>query len=180
MPKASRASSDVTDLIDELIGLRYPDLRHATIGALMVNAGLRDRGRYVPAKIKINSASDRLEGLPDATIRLDLEDWIAMGLQIRDCHRLRAAVIEPMLYSLRILMCQHGKPKEDAAGRPRLELREPDWVFAGFKEMAERHGQFSQEVIQAKRLHEQAGHLLFGPDEPTSDLVREAFAAATA
>ena len=51
--------------------------------------------------------------------------------------------------------------KTDDAGRPRLKIRLHDWQLGGFAAVAERHGEHAPEVVEARKLAERFGQLLF-------------------
>jgi hypothetical protein len=52
-------------------------------------------------------------------------------------------------------------PVFDAVGRPKLLMRKHDHQFGWFDEVAQRHGEASPEVRQARVLMESSGQLYF-------------------
>ena len=161
MGKVSRADSTVYEMVDRLIAQRYPFLQSATIGVLMAN-GVKEHGFEVAAKVKINDEAGRVDGLPDVTITIDRVEWDMLGLQIVDGPKQRLAILDAILYSLEPRLDKDGEHATDDHGRPLFDKRPPDWVLCGYAAMARRHGANSREVIEAGRLKEEYGELLFG------------------
>lgn len=169
MSKVSKAPSECRALIADLVEERYPHLANARIGCLMSDE-VKEHGSHVVAKIKVNNEADRLDGKPDATITLERSGWELLGMLPWEKQQARKrAVLESMLYSLLDL------EKTDDQGRPLFERRDADWSVTGYRAMAERYGPDSLEVIEASRLKDEFGELLFGfmePPAPQGDVTR--------
>lgn len=94
MATISPAPAEVHELIGEVIREYHPDLERAsvTVGALMAWSKSGDpvklHGYPCAATVKKNSARDRLEGKPDATITIDSDHWDGLD------DRQRAALID--------------------------------------------------------------------------------------
>jgi len=163
MPKVMKAPADVIALIEDL-KTRYEPLLVVRVGCLMVE-DLMDGKRPVSSKVVVNSLSDRLEGKPDITIKLDADDWRMAGFMVVDVNARRRAIVDSALYSIEVEVNGKGQPKLDAADRPLCSIRFPDWHIAGFFDMAWRHGEHSVEVIEARRFREAYGQLCFWFDD---------------
>jgi len=164
-----KANADVNRIISEVIADFYPDLveAQARIGAVMAyptldedgdstGPAMKRGGLAVMAKIKKNGEADRVDGKPDATITLDVEEWDEL-----DEERQRA-LIDHELYHLIVKRKSLGKTiKIDDGGRPLFDIRPHDWEITGFRVVAERHLAASCEVVEARKLHDRYGTLLF-------------------
>jgi hypothetical protein len=98
--------------------------------------------------------------------------------------RMRALIDHELYHLIAQLDEDTGHTKKDDQGRPLFKMRKHDWTFAGFRAVAQRHGRTSQEVIQARQLHDAYGNILFDfasdmavARPKDSDLVRDTFAA---
>lgn len=110
------------------------------------------------AKIKINSYPERVQGKPDATIFIDKGGWEKMAPGEKD------ALIDHELQHLQSVR-EKDKPliwKRDNIGHPILKIRKHDHQFGWFNVIAERHGDNSVEIKQAKMFANQHGQLYFG------------------
>lgn len=110
---------------------------------------LKRHGVPCLALARIVSAKDRVAGLPDALIYVDGAAW--KGLTERE----KLALLDHELTHI-------GFPEnrgEDCGGRPKLKMRDHDYEFGFFTEVAERHGRASQEVQQATRFVDIAGQV---------------------
>lgn len=126
------------------------DAGNKTNRALTKN-GVRALGicRKIPTK-------DRALGRADAEIALD-GDWWAEANEAE-----RRALLDHELYHIAIRIDKRGLVRDDL-GRPALQLRKHDYEFGWFREVAARHGMFSQERKQAADMLEESGQY-FWPD----------------
>lgn len=101
---------------------------------------IKHRGFPALATIKITSLKERAMGLPDAYITIDGDQWSAFN------EARRVALIDHEL--------EHLEPvgKTDDLNRPRLEMREHDFMLTGFLSVAKRHGSMSFEQHYASDL----------------------------
>lgn len=117
-----------------------PALKHNGYTALAV-------ARVLPLKL-------RAHGLPDAEITIDGDRWTDMNSGER-----RALLDHDLTHLVPIL--KDGRVMRDDLGRPRLKMRLHDFQFGWFLEVAERHGECSQERKQAAEIIASSGQLLF-------------------
>lgn len=154
-------SSELVELIDRVRGDYYADeLENVTIGALFIDDDsgfpcLEHQGYPAAAVCRIVPARDRAAGLPDAQIIVDLCTYKELNA------RQKIALLDHELHHIERKRDKYGDYKLDAQGRPALEIRKHDWNLGWFDEVANRHGENSIEVIQARRLLEQSGQLYF-------------------
>jgi hypothetical protein len=71
------------------------------------------------------------------------------------------ALVDHELHHL-VLVRQDGLAKRDDLGRYRFKMRDHDYEFGWFVEVAQRHGLASGEVQQANRMVQAHGQILFG------------------
>lgn len=162
MAKAySKASTDVMSRIDRLREDYYPELDGVQIQALFVfedepGPCLKHGGYAAAAVTKIVPVAQRAAGLGDAIIVVDRYVWEHLPTKAKD------ALLDHELYHIeRDIDEKSGRPKADVLGRPKLKLRLHDHQLGWFDEIAQRHGEWSIEVRQAKQLMETGKQLYF-------------------
>ena len=96
------------------------------------------------------SLKDRALGRGDAEIALDGDWWKDASPEER------AALLDHELHHIEVKIDNRG-PVRDDLGRPVLRLRKHDHEFGWFTIIASRHGQHSQERIQAKSIMDMHG-----------------------
>lgn len=106
---------------------------------------------------RIINLKDRTMGRGDVEILLDFDWWHDEANQSE-----QAALLDHELHHAEVKM-KDGHPKLDNLGRPLIRLRKHDAEFGWFDIIALRHGKFSQERIQAKKLSDEVGQL-YWPD----------------
>jgi hypothetical protein len=161
MKSYSQASGDVLDLIDEVRNVYYsPDLDGVTIAALFIydleatESVLTHGGYPAQAVVRLTPVRDRALGVADAVIILDRSNWITLT------RAQRTALLDHELHHLdRVLDEETELPQCDAVDRPKLRIRKHDHQFGWFDAIAERHGDSSPEVRQAKSLIARTGQL---------------------
>lgn len=104
------------------------------------------------------SLKDRVAGRGDAEITLDGDWW---GTQATP--EQQKALLDHEIYHLTVSRSRQGDVKTDDIGRPKLLLRKHDFQVGFFSVIAARHGEASQERIQAKWAMEEFGQY-FWPD----------------
>lgn len=121
-------------------------------GEIVGGSATKINGFSVPAKIKINSLADRVEGKADVTITFDHTQW----KDASDDER--AAIIDHQLQCVDV-MREDGKGAvlTDDIDRPRMKVRKPDHFHRWFDVIAERHKTASIELRQAKTWFDSAG-----------------------
>jgi hypothetical protein len=173
MPTYDPAPPEVPALVADLLSEHYPDLAQAnvSVGCLQANAkvkkngmkagpALKHHGWPAAAIIAINPEKKRVEGLPDATITIDGDRWPTWDAQQQ------VALIDHELFHLTLARDKYGEVREDSLGRPKLKMRPHDWETSGFKAIAERHGEASFEVKEARWLKDRYGQLLWDFGDP--------------
>lgn len=167
--KTYSAAPDVCDCIEKIRGQHHEDLKGVTIVGLFAFdlesslPVLKHQGYDAGAVVRITPLKDRALGVSDATIVVDRAGWLSLSQRQRD------ALIDHELTHLAVKTEEEEGAKEpaivfDAIGRPKLLMRKHDHQFGWFDEVAQRHGQASPEVRQAKRLMESSGQLYFDFD----------------
>ena len=127
--------------------------------ALMLN------GYSAQAIAKIVGYKERVKGCKDAEIRIDGDWW-----NDHPGYEERCGLIDHELNHFAVRV-KDGAIVHDVAGRPKLRMRKHDVQIGWFKIIAERHGNYSQERIQARAIMDRSGQS-FWPDlcgEPGGD-----------
>lgn len=156
----SKASEDVIHRVARLREKYYPELEGVTITCLFVFSDeneqvLTHQGYPALATVKKTSTRDRAAGLADAIIVVDRYAYSTMTGRQSD------ALLDHELYHLEPVLDETGTVAADAIGRPKLTMRLHDRQYGWFDKIAERHGDASIEVSQAKLLADTSGQLYF-------------------
>jgi len=164
----ARDSHEVHDMIGDLCEKYHGELNdtNVTIGVVfafgtrsakgkILTPALKHHGVPAAAIVKINSLKARVEGLPDATIFIDGDEWVDWTAERKH------AVLDHELCHLTVAHDKDDFVKSDDLGRPILKMRPHDFEVGWFREIANRHGEASLEVEQAKSLANPRGQLLF-------------------
>jgi hypothetical protein len=135
-----KADAGVHRLVRELVDAHHPDLKEAEAritvlvaclrdedGALLPTSAVKWHGYEAAAVVKVNSLRDRAEGKADATITLDGNSW-----EKRPAEEQRG-VLDHELCHLEVRRDGHNQVLADDLGRPRLRLRNADWMLEGFR-----------------------------------------------
>ena len=109
------------------------------------NDALKLHGYRALGIAKKTSLKDRAKGLADAEILLDGDWWEEATVEQQ------RALLDHELHHLAAM------GDTDDLGRPLLEMRQHDYHFGWFREIAQRHGAASQERVQAEILMETGG-----------------------
>lgn len=175
-----RAPKAIEALVQTAMEKYHPSLvkEQVTIDAIIVRRtigsddetedvhALKRNGYPIDAKIGITSLQDRARGIADAKLMIDGYEWN----QATD--RQRLALIDHELEHLRLV--QHEPTKKDPAvyfkrddlSRPILKIAPHDWMLAGFKTVAERHGEHSHEAMGFRNFRADYAQLnFFGPPD---------------
>lgn len=121
------------------------------------------------AKVKIVPLVQRADGRADAEIVIDKLAWeSADDVQ-------REAMLAHELWHLD-LHRKDGTPQFDDAGRPKLKMRKHDVQHGWFHAIADRYGDSSVEVLQAKQFADKHGQLYFGWSAPPDRHIESAVA----
>lgn len=161
--KTYSKAPDVVALLDGMRTEYHPELDNVTVSVLFVfddeegsDQVLSHQGYPAGAVVRITPLRERALGLADASIVVDRAVWLSLS------GRQRNALIDHELTHLnRVLDEETETPVFDPLGRPKLVMRKHDHQFGWFDEIAQRHGDASPEVRQAKQLMEQSGQLYF-------------------
>jgi len=114
-------------------------------GTISATTPIKVRGREAIACVRITSLEERVAGRGDAIIWVDGDRRQRMDVQTLE------AVLDHELTHLERGTTGQGSYTDDA-GRPILRMRQHDFEVGWFHEVAERHGERSVEVQQARTL----------------------------
>lgn len=165
--KTYSLAPDADDIAEKMLSEHHDDLDGVTVTCLFIydiessEAVLKHQGYPAAAVVRITPTRERALGVADATIVVDRTRWASSSA------RQKNALIDHELTHLERVMevdddgQETDEPKCDALGRPKLSMRRHDHQLGWFDEIAERHGEASFEVRQAKQLMSQAGQLYF-------------------
>lgn len=159
--KTYSQAPDVSAIIDKILLLHHQDLDGVTVVGLFAfdseESGpvLKHGGYPAGAVVRITPVKDRAMGIADSTIVVDRAGWLALS------QRQREALIDHELTHLTWKQDKEGDAVYDVLDRPKLAMREHDHQFGWFDEVAQRHGEASPEVRQARVLMEETGQLYF-------------------
>lgn len=162
MPDISKAKAGSHEMA--LLSAAIRDY-HSDLDVNMVTVGLefasitekaREKGKFAvtlhgygcKAVVKIVKEDARRYGSPDAVIRVDRDVWDDM------VDKERIALLDHELTHLTIQRDDSGIIKFDNCKRPILKMRLHDVDFGWFREVAERHRQYSTEAQQACKMLE--------------------------
>jgi hypothetical protein len=160
--KTYSLAPDASNCIEQIQAAHHEELEDVTVSALFVfdsessDPVLKHQGYPAGAVVRITPVKDRALGVSDATIVIDRAGWLALS------QRQRNALIDHELTHLtRVTDKESGDPVFDSLDRPKLAMRKHDHQFGWFDEVAQRHGEASPEVRQARHLMESSGQLYF-------------------
>jgi hypothetical protein len=160
--KTYSPAPDAALCVEKIQTSYHEDLEGVTVAALFVfddessESVLKHQGYPAGAVVRITPIKDRALGLADATIVIDRAGWLTLWA------RQRAALIDHELTHLvRKLDKETGELLTDAQDRPKLGMQRHDHQFGWFDRVAQRHGEASAEVRQARHLVESSGQLYF-------------------
>lgn len=147
--------------VEEQVALWHAELQlwEVTVGvdlaAVPVDEKLKAKGRACHAYIKITPVRQRQRGIPDAVITVDYTYYMTLTPEQQ------AGLIDHELTHLKVFRDAKDNVEADAAGRPTLEMVEHDIEVGWFMVVADRHGENSHEVMQARQIQERHGQTLF-------------------
>jgi hypothetical protein len=135
-------------LLQQLIGKYHSPIKEAEVTFDLVFAAKEDKeGNSLPAvklhgvaasaKVKITSLEDRARGVADVKIVIDRYQWEVAKPETR------AAILDHEL--THVMLKDEGEP--DDLGRPKLKLKEHDWMVWGFDSIVERYKEFAPDYI---------------------------------
>lgn len=156
------AAPDVDTCIGKMRAQYHDDLTGVTVAALFIfnseatEAVLKHQGYPAAAVCRITPIRERALGMADASIVVDRSSWLALSQRQRD-----ALIDHELTHLMRSLNDDTGAFEFDSLDRPKLNMRRHDRQFGWFDQIAQRHGQASYEVKQARMLMEQSGQLYF-------------------
>jgi hypothetical protein len=180
MATYEKCGKDVHDIVEtikkayHLKRLGFDKPGDVTVGCLFFRAKRNDAGDIVgpplrlhgynaAAIIKVNALKLRAQGLPDAEITIDGDEWETLSAEQRN------ALIDHELEHLEGKRNKAGAITRDDLDRPMLKLKLHDWQLGGFKVIAERHGIHALEVVNAQAFAVEFGQLLFAFALPGGD-----------
>ncbi len=143
-----KCDDSVAKLLTELINKYHSPIKAAGVTFDLTFASKFDKesgeplpaiklhGTAAAAKVKITSLEDRARGIADAKIVIDRGEWAKAKPQTR------AAILDHELTHVTL----KGEGEPDDLGRPKLKLREHDWMVWGFDVIAERYKEYAPET----------------------------------
>jgi hypothetical protein len=154
---------EAVGLIAGLIASHHPDLQkhEVTVGVVLATTDDPDKpavklhGYPCAAVVSITPYKQRIHGVADALITIDAANWDDLS------ERQRESLIAHELTHLTVATDRKGYAKADDAGRPKLRMRLHDVQVGWFMSIAERYGEDSYEVQQARDIQDKHGQLLF-------------------
>lgn len=148
--------------IDFVFAYADVDEKGRQLNDALTKNGIRALGiaRKLPLK-------DRALGRGDAEISLDGDWWRKANAEEQ------AALLDHELHHVAVKADRAGNAKFDDLGRPLLQLRKHDVEVGWFKCIADRHGAFSQERIQAKSIMDMDGQYFWPDLGPTVELIHD-------
>lgn len=170
--KTYSPAPDATACIDRIQTEHHAELDGVTVSALFVfdteatEPVLKHQGYPAAAVVRITPIRDRAQGLTDAGIVVDRSVWMTLSQPQRD-----ALIDHELTHLTRVLDKDTGSPTCDVLDRPKLAMRRHDHQFGWFDEVAQRHGEASAEVRQAKRLMDSSAQLYFDFSRPVGSPV---------
>jgi hypothetical protein len=179
MPKTYSQAPDVTNVIEAVQIEHHEHLGGVTIAGLFIfdtdssESVLKHGGYPAAAVVRITPLKDRAQGFADASIVVDRAGWLALSQLQRN-----ALIDHELTHLTRKLDKDSGEMVCDVLGRPKLAMRRHDRQFGWFDEVAQRHGQASPEVRQARVLMESSGQIYFDFEPRMSNTGRQIQAAA--
>lgn len=179
MKSYSAASEDLIRCIERMREEHHEDLFNVTVAALFVfdleatESVLKYQGYPAQAVVRITPTRDRALGVADAVIVVDRSNWQLLSPPQRD-----ALIDHELTHLERAVDEETGSPLTDAVERPKIQIKKHDHQFGWFDSVAERHGDASPEVRQAKQLINQTQQLYF--DFPIVHMPRKAAAETAA
>lgn len=142
------AGPDIDRLVADVLDQHHPELAEASVKVktlLVTNpAGgpaLRWHGTAAAARIRRCNERDRFLVGADLIIELDAESWAGYSPATH------AAVLDHELEHVVVLTDRAGKLKLHPDGRPKLGLRDHDWLLGGFNSIVDRHGPAALEAV---------------------------------
>jgi hypothetical protein len=127
--------------IDLLFAYGDRDDNDRLLNDALTHQGIRALGICTKLKLK-----DRVMGRGDVEICLDGDYWPTVS------DDQQAALLDHELQHVSIKADKHGNYKFDDIGRPQINLRKHDVEVGWFNVVAERHGNASQEQMQASTI----------------------------
>lgn len=160
--KTYSQAPDASTAIEKIQAAHHDELKDVTVSALFVFdlestlPVLKHQGYPAGAVVRITPLKDRALGISDAIIVIDRAGWLALSQRQRD-----ALVDHELTHLTRKVDKETGEMVCDALDRPVLKMKKHDHQHGWFDEVAQRHGEASPEVRQARRLMEYSGQLYF-------------------
>ena len=155
MTTYQKADTDVTAILNQAVTEFHPRLRDARVsfGVLMADnpdgPAVKHGGYPATAKVRVVALKDRVLKEVDAEIIIDRHEWDQMS----DAHRI--ALFDHELSHLTTVPDDEQDEgfALDDLGRPKLKTVPGDWNAGdGFAEVVARHGDYSAEVANARKL----------------------------
>jgi hypothetical protein len=156
MPILTKADKDIVDVVTRMVAKYHQPLRDAGVTFAVQVArpktdedgepteiALKANGYPCAAKVRVIPYRDRVNGLPDAEITIDGDEWDTLTDRQRD------ALVDHEVEHLELVTQVDARGveivKRDDCERPRLKLRLHDHQHGWFDSVVRRHGESSPE-----------------------------------
>ena len=169
MPAYSQPDSQYITLLDSVKKKYHEPLMTAGVTVSLVvakgkrNANgelagptLKSHGYPALAMININNQRDRVDGLADATIVIDGDQFFDLP------EEKQIAVLDHELQHLEIVRDEENGIQLDDCNRPKLKMRLHDLFVGGFTAVIARHGENAVEVGQVQEVARSVDEVMAG------------------
>jgi hypothetical protein len=156
MPILTQADQSVTDVVTRIVERYHQPLRDAGVTFAVqvarpktdedgepVEVALKEHGYPCSAKVRIIPYRDRVNGLPDAEITIDGDEWDTLTDRQREA--LMDHEIEHLELSVTVTAAGATVVNRDDCERPKLKIRKHDHSHGWFDSVVRRHGEASPE-----------------------------------
>lgn len=169
MPSYSNVDSIWTDELKSVMSTNHPKLTEAGVTVSLLQAHgkrnaegeltsptLKSHGYPALALVKINNQRDRTDGLADATVIIDGDQFFDLS------HEKQVAVLDHELEHLEVVYDEDGNIQLDDCNRPKLKMRLHDLFVGGFKSIVLRHGENAVEIGHIEAVNREVEEAMAG------------------
>lgn len=150
----AKMPDETTDRVKHLLKIFHPELVEAGVRIDLLSVAtdgdgdaLKLHGYACDAVVRATNVKERTKGAGDVEIVFDEASYLAMTDAEKD------ALVD---HELEHIELKHDKKtgaiKLDCRGRPKIGMKKHDAQFGWFTPIAERHGEASGEIQQARKL----------------------------
>lgn len=164
MPSYRTPDAEWISLLNQVKEQYHPKLTEAGVTVSLLQAHgkrnaegeltsptLKSHGYPALALVKINSQRDRTDGLTDATVVIDGDQFFDLS------HEKQVAALDHELQHLEVVYDDDGNIQLDDCNRPKLKMRIHDLFVGGFLCIVERHGDNAIEIGHIEAVNREIG-----------------------